>query len=111
MLYVNVNFSAFVDAFARADRGNQYSYEALRALYEYLDDADLPIELDVVAICCEFAEATLSDFFEEYSLADLYDLEEICAEDAIREYLDRYGSFFEILHPDGPADTIIYEVF
>jgi hypothetical protein len=112
MLYVNVNFSAFVDAFVRADRGTQFSYEALRALYTYLqEEVELDIELDIIAICCEFAETTLSDFFEEYSLADLYDLEEMCAEDAIRDYLDRYGSFFVILHPDGPADNVLYEIF
>ena len=52
--------SAFIDAFARMDRMDGWTYDGLRALYDYLDDlseaCDTHIELDVVAICCEYSE-------------------------------------------------------
>ena len=40
-------------------RPNQFSYGGLSALYDYLDDLSddmqKDIELDVIAICCEYA--------------------------------------------------------
>lgn len=54
-----VTESSFRDAF-RHIRPDQFSHEALRALYDYLDDysdtTEEPVELDVIAICCEWAE-------------------------------------------------------
>jgi len=54
------NVSQFVDQFHKANRGTQFSYEALDALFymfDELSDADgLPYELDVIAICCEYME-------------------------------------------------------
>ena len=55
MLYVTINSaSQFSDMFYNAGRGEQFSYEALEALYEYYNELD--VELDVVGICCEWAE-------------------------------------------------------
>jgi len=55
-----VNFSSFIDAFNDYGRGEQFSYHGLRALYDYLEDFEMgmeeEIELDVIALCCEFME-------------------------------------------------------
>jgi hypothetical protein len=54
-----VNVYDFRDAFKRFDRDN-FSYHGLGALFEYLeeyeDSTGQEIELDVVAICCDFSE-------------------------------------------------------
>lgn len=54
-----VTGSSFRDAFRRI-RPDQFSHEALGALYEYIvdysDSTGEPVELDVIAICCEWAE-------------------------------------------------------
>lgn len=42
-------------------RPNQFSYEALGMLFDYLEECDEDMELDVIAICCDFTE---SDFQE-----------------------------------------------
>lgn len=59
-LYKYINFSDFCDAFFKAGRGDNFTYEAKKALFEYLEEQaqlnDEPIELDVVALCCEFEE-------------------------------------------------------
>ena len=63
--------SSFQDAFHKMGRGEQFSYEGLLALFdwfeEYEDSAGSQIELDVIAICCEYAEyENLKDFQENY---------------------------------------------
>jgi hypothetical protein len=49
--------SQFHDAFKRCGRGEQFSYGALNALYDYLeevgDETDQEYDLDVIALCCE----------------------------------------------------------
>ena len=56
----------FQDAFRDMGRENQFSIKALNALYNYLDglsnDFGEPIELDVIALCCDYVE--YSDFEE-----------------------------------------------
>ena len=73
--------SDFTTAFHRMGRGEQFTYEGLNALYDYLedlgDDIGEPIELDVIAFCCEYAEyESLQEFQEDYS-EDYQSIEEI----------------------------------
>lgn len=82
----------FRDAFRQADRQDQFSYEALNMLYEYFEDIDPDMELDVVAICCDYYEETPEAIARNYSI-DLShldpedsDYEDQCT-DAVREYL------------------------
>ena len=67
-------------------RPNNFSYEGLKALYEYLEeyeeDTEQEIELDVIGLCCDFTEYdSLEDFQKEYydeEVGDCYeDIEEI----------------------------------
>ena len=73
--------SEFTSAFHRAGRGNNFTYEGLIALYDYLeeyeDSTGEQIELDVIAICCEYNEyESLEEFQEDYS-EDYQSIEEI----------------------------------
>jgi hypothetical protein len=65
-----VNNSDFHNAFNSMDRGNQFSYEALNLIYEYLEqfeqDTGEPVELDVIAICCEYSEMSYTDIIGNY---------------------------------------------
>ena len=66
----------FIDAFKQNDeRRNNYSYEALDALYDYLDEIDHCTDylFDLVAICCEWTEYDSIEELEE-SLADELEL-------------------------------------
>mgnify|MGYP003625969232 CR=1 FL=1 len=55
-----VNFSQFIDAFRDYGRHDQFTYQAKRALFDWIeemdDDCGTESELDVVALCCEFSE-------------------------------------------------------
>jgi hypothetical protein len=60
-IITTVSSSDFHDAFTSSDsRKTQFSYNARQALFEYLDDLsdqiDTPIELDIVALSCDYTE-------------------------------------------------------
>ena len=61
----------FIDAFRKMGRIDNFSFRGLVALYEYLEmlgeDLGQPIELDVIALCCEYAEYdNLEEFQADY---------------------------------------------
>lgn len=66
-----INESDFHDAFNKI-RPDNFSYEGLSALFDYLeqyeDDTGEQIELDVIAICCDYSEyENLKEFQGDYS--------------------------------------------
>lgn len=68
-----VNEYQFREAFHNMGRSGQFSYNGLHALFEYLSDLEDDIgeefELDVIALCCDFTESTLSEVCEDYGQA------------------------------------------
>ena len=71
-MFITVSKSDFHDAF-NAVRPNNFSYEGLDALFEYLSTED--VELDVIALCCEFSEDSNVNHLANYGLNSLEDLE------------------------------------
>lgn len=69
-----VYFEDFRNAFARADRLNQFTEDGLfvlfNALEDYEDSTGENIELDVIALCCDYAEMTELEIRESYGLED-----------------------------------------
>lgn len=61
-MYIEVTRSMFYDAFANCGRAEQFSYGALDAILERIEDLECDtgdqIALDVIAICCDFTEYT-----------------------------------------------------
>ena len=80
------NASQFRDEFHRCGRGDQFSYEGLGILFDYLDDMGEDVELDVVGLCCEYAEDHFESIAEDYSI-DIEDLTEAKAKQAVMDYL------------------------
>ena len=69
-MYQQINEYDFIKAFEQV-RPDNFSRAGLSALYEYLEkleeDIGNPIELDVIAICCEYSEyESLEEFQEDY---------------------------------------------
>jgi len=62
------NASQFRDAFRAMDRHTQFSYEGMELLFDYFEELDPDMELDVIAICCEYSESTPAEIMESYSL-------------------------------------------
>lgn len=66
----SVNYYKFVDEF-RSVRPSQFSTVALAAMFDYLEqyenDMGEEIELDVIALCCDWREyEDLAEFKEDY---------------------------------------------
>ena len=79
MKFTIENASQFRDEFRQCGRVDQFSYEALGLLFDYLEDTDPDYDLDVIARCCEYAEDSIEQIAESYGLdAD---------EDAVLAYL------------------------
>jgi hypothetical protein len=93
----SINFSQFVDAFHAYNRYDQFGYQALRVIFDYLeeyeDSTGEEVELDVIAICCEFNVNDAATIARDYSIdlshldAEDDDYEEQC-EEAVLEYLN-----------------------
>jgi hypothetical protein len=78
---ITINFDGFERAFQRYGRGEQFSYEGLKALFEWLEDIESGMgeeqELDVIGLCCEFAEfESLKEFQDDYG-TDYESIEDI----------------------------------
>lgn len=72
-----VYFDDFYNAFMSV-RPENFSYSGLEQLYSYLeeyeDSTGCEMELDVIALCCDFSEDTIKYFLDFYSLNDLDEL-------------------------------------
>lgn len=78
-MHIKVTKSMFIDAFKRM-RPENFSYAALDAMFDYFDEFEHEpdIELDVIAICCEYAEYdSLTDYNEQYSTAEYKSIDEL----------------------------------
>ena len=84
-----VNKSSFIDAFTHSGRANQFSRQALELIFEYIEqleqDTEEETELDVIGICCDYAESSASQLVHDYSIDFEGD-----ESDAVREYLHNY---------------------
>ena len=81
--------SRFIDIF-NARRPNQFTYEGLSALFEWLEqleeEMDQEMEFDVIGLCCEY-----------------------CEYDSLKEFQDEYGKEYETIE-DIENETIVIPI-
>ena len=82
-MVITINEHDFIQAFKDAGRQDQFSLDALRVIFNYEEERESqmtePTVLDVIALCCDFAEyESIEDFQEEYGeqYVSLEDIEE-----------------------------------
>jgi hypothetical protein len=80
--------SQFRDAFRQVGRDSQFSYQALNMLYEYFEDVDPDMVLDVVAICCDYCEESPEEIANNYWDKDSVPDDEDELRDQVRDYLE-----------------------
>jgi hypothetical protein len=80
-----INLYDFRDAFAKVGRKDQFSYDALEIIYDYLEeqerDTGYEYELDVIGLCCVLAEQSPQAIAADYS----FDIDENENEDEIAQ--------------------------
>ena len=91
-----INIYDFREAFRKAGRGDQFTYDGLTALFEYIEDYEEgtgeEIELDVIGLCCEYTEyESIGEFWLDYDQEDYPDEDSIM--DATMYYAFGEGSF------------------
>lgn len=99
-LVLSVNETLFIDMFRKYNRIDNFTFQGLQELFDYLDsladEMDEPIELDVIGLCCEFYEGNAQDIVNDYkeelseaiSLADDYGQ---TVDDIVSEWLQDQG--------------------
>ena len=85
-MHIQVTFSGFCDAFRDHGRDDQFTYAGQRALFDYLEASEEEsLELDIIALCCEYTEAGYTEIAEMYNI-EADDEEDL--EDAVRAHLE-----------------------
>jgi len=89
----SISFNQFTDAFTSYGRDDQFSYDGLKALFDYLEDlaedCGTDFELDVIALCCEFSEYdTALEAVEQqgYDEVEVAELQEAQAFDYLQDH-------------------------
>lgn len=99
-----LRLSDFTNAFRNSDRADQFSYEAQTILFDYFealeDDLGTPIEFDMIAICCEWAEDTPEN------IAAAYDID-LDGDDSIKEVTEWLCDHTQVAGVTD-AGTIVY---
>jgi hypothetical protein len=73
MIVQTINEHLFREAFKDKGRGDQFSYDGLGLLFDYLEQVSEDceserIELDVIGLCCDFAEGTPEEIARDYAI-------------------------------------------
>lgn len=90
------NASQFRDEFHRCGRGSQFTYDAMEILFDHLEqlsqDIGENIKLDVIAICCDYAEDSPDEIAKNYNV-DVEGLDWSDRADKVRDFLEEAGEY------------------
>lgn len=85
-----IDLYQFREAFRVYNRIDNFSYGGLEVLFDYLDnlsdDIGEPIELDIIALCCEYYESSIEEIINNYNI-DVSDADD---EDEIKTIVEEY---------------------
>ena len=66
------NENDFINEFKAYNRQDNFSLNGLRILFESLEqtanDCGINIEMDVIALCCEYSEDSIADIINNYDI-------------------------------------------
>ena len=74
-MFSTITQSQFIDEFRAHGRQDQFSYNALVALFAHMQDMEEQtgeeLQLDVIALCCEYAEyEDIEEYNADYTKAE-----------------------------------------
>lgn len=120
-MYETIDKSLFESRFkdyGRVGPNKNFSYRGLDVLFEYLEDLEQDlgeqIELDVIALCCDYRELTLSELWSDYEhlLQDLsrddYDSDDELNKAMLQELSDHTTVL--VVNPDDSPEQSTYIV-
>ena len=102
-MYETVTLATFTNAFKKV-RPDNFTPEALDLIFEFLttyeDDTNMEIELDVIAICCDFSEMTQREIADAYPNTQPF-------ENSIIEFLEEKTLFLGMTS----SNTFVFQNF
>lgn len=108
------NENDFINEFKAYNRMDNFSYKGLRILFESLEqtaiDCEMNIEMDVIALCCEYSEDSITDIINNYDI-DLSDESYDSKEDLVAEYLQDNTFICGQYEDDNGVTYFVYQVF
>ena len=108
-----INLYAFRNAFYKMGRKDNFSYDGLEVLFDYLEELEMAtgeeIELDVISLCGDFAESIIDDLVREYDI-DMSDCD-TDDEEAIKETVMEYMEQNTIVCGVTSNGSVVYEAF
>ena len=109
-MHQTISIYDFQDAFRKAGRKDQFSYDGKKVLFDYLealeDYTGEKVALDVIALCCEYEESAVTDIAANYDI-DIEGLEEDAALETVMEYLNDNT---QVVGSVG-TDTVLFQSF
>jgi len=116
----SINVYQFRNAFRDMGRNDNFSYDGLGVLFEYFEDLgeDIgeEIELDVIAICCDYSEMTYDEVVNDYIASGSHIYNQDVYDDIADAEDDRDEIILEWLQENTTVmvvddDTIIIQAF
>lgn len=84
------NVDNFISEFEVYNRMDNFSYHGLQVLFESLEemaqDCGMDIEMDVIALCCDYNESSVNDVISDYSI----DVSNCSDDDEITEFVKEH---------------------
>lgn len=109
------NENDFINEFRAYNRMDNFSIKGLRILFESLEqtaiDCGFNIEMDVIALCCEYSEETLADIIDNCGIdvSECIDIEDVI--ETVEEYLHD-NTFVCGSYDDNEHDKVfVYQTF
>lgn len=108
------NENDFINEFKAYNRQDNFSIEGLRILFESLEqtaiDCEMNIEMDVIALCCEYNEDSIDDIIDNYGI-DLSDESYDSKEELVTEYLQDNTYVCGQYEDDNGVTYFVYQSF
>jgi len=109
-MFKTVNFHDFEDAFHRAGRNEQFSHKGKKVLLDYLEayeeETGEKVELDIIALCCDYEESSVTDIAECYDI----DTEGLDEDEALEKVLDYLNNHTQVVGAVGEY-AILFQTF
>ena len=100
-----INLSQFRDEF-QSIRPNNFSYEGLEILYDYIDEMIPDYDLDVIELCCDYSESSIKELIDSYDI-DLDGIEPDEINGTVLDYINDHSIVLGVTY-DG---SIVYQNF
>ena len=109
------NENDFINEFKAYNREDNFSLRGLRILFESIDqtaiDCEMNIEMDVIALCCEYNEDSIVNIINNYDI----DITDCVSDDekseTVEDYLQYNTSVCGSYEDDEGVTYFIYQAF